>query len=321
MAPISKPILTIAIPTWNRGATLDKALDHIMPQIGYYTNEIEIIVSDNASEDNTEEIVTNQHLKYPGTRFIYNKNEINVGFFGNCKKCKEISTGEYMWLLSDDDFVCPGVIKAIINALTSKEDTAIIYLKNNPEYEIHKLNFYEKEDIIKNETFNMGLISSIIFFNRKDNDGELFSKFKGAPFMGFIFLLNAFNFKNKAAVIEGNCLLGAMAVPTGYNYFDVFINGMNDVLAYMKQIKISKNVILKFRESYLLKFLLPIYGKFKIENGLSFGKFETSDIKTINSWLQRSYGDLFYFWAVFYPFMIFPPSFSKFALKFKRKFK
>ena len=48
------PILTIAIPTYNRKKYLKECLDHVIPQVG---EDIELIVCDNASEDGTDEFM------------------------------------------------------------------------------------------------------------------------------------------------------------------------------------------------------------------------------------------------------------------------
>ena len=52
------PLLSICIPTYNRAEILDKSLESITKQdIFQKTDEVEIIVSDNCSQDNTHNIV------------------------------------------------------------------------------------------------------------------------------------------------------------------------------------------------------------------------------------------------------------------------
>lgn len=48
------PILTVAIPTWNRAQALDNCLRSVCANL---PNGIEVLVSDNASTDNTGKIV------------------------------------------------------------------------------------------------------------------------------------------------------------------------------------------------------------------------------------------------------------------------
>ena len=49
----SKPLLTIAIPTYNGGNTIQNLLDLLLPQC---SDEIEVIISDNCSTDGTDMI-------------------------------------------------------------------------------------------------------------------------------------------------------------------------------------------------------------------------------------------------------------------------
>jgi abequosyltransferase len=58
-----QPILTIAIPTYNRDFILSKALDNLLPQLSIYEDDIELIISDNASTDNTQEVIKEKQLK------------------------------------------------------------------------------------------------------------------------------------------------------------------------------------------------------------------------------------------------------------------
>ena len=50
-------LLTIAVPTYNRAELLNKQLAWLAKSIKGYESECEIIISDNCSEDNTQEIV------------------------------------------------------------------------------------------------------------------------------------------------------------------------------------------------------------------------------------------------------------------------
>ncbi|EHK4329385.1 glycosyltransferase, partial [Salmonella enterica subsp. enterica serovar Altona] len=51
-----KPLLTIAIPTYNRSSCLARLLDSIIQQENYCYDELEVIVCDNASTDETARI-------------------------------------------------------------------------------------------------------------------------------------------------------------------------------------------------------------------------------------------------------------------------
>jgi hypothetical protein len=115
--------------------------------------------------------------------------------------------------------------------------------------------------------------------------------------------------------------MGANTKPIGYNFFDVFVNGMNDVIDYMTYIKISPNVVRYFRTSYLLKFIRPIYLLYKAENKLTFTNGELSSITEINGWIFKGYFNLPSYWFSFYPITLLPPYILNIGLKMKRKIK
>src|SRR6266567_6107791 len=100
MAPIghkSGPKVTIAIPTWNRAEKVVKAIDSALNQA---YNNIEVIVSDNASTDNTINLLD----AYSDDRLIVLKQSVNCGMANNWNECLNRSSGDYFILLSDDDY-------------------------------------------------------------------------------------------------------------------------------------------------------------------------------------------------------------------------
>lgn len=111
-----RKVLSIAILTYNRANKLKKQITRI---IDYCANtniqDIELLVSDNASSDDTEQVVKGLQKSYP--QIQYYRNERNLGFDGNSLNCLERATGEYIWLLSDDDIVLDGSIESIFSCL------------------------------------------------------------------------------------------------------------------------------------------------------------------------------------------------------------
>lgn len=312
------PLLTIAIPTWNRSISLNKALEHLFPQLENYSKQIEIIISDNGSDDDTQYIIRKFIDQYQQLNIISNKNSANIGFYDNFKKCRELSSGKYLWVLSDDDYVCSDIITVILNKICETTEFAVLYLKNKT-YQSQFLSYnLDSDQLLIQESYRIGLISSVIFLNKKEFDEILYKKYHDSAFIGFIFLLNSFNFNKNVIIVEGNCLIPANAKPTGYNFFNIYINHMNHVIDYMHYIKLSSKVIKKFRCSYLKNFLSIYYIIYKAEKKLKFGVFEASSIKEIETWIQKGYSDLWYYWFFFYPLSLIPSSFLSSVFKLRR---
>src|SRR5438067_1287485 len=91
------PKFTIGIPTFNRASLLHSALQSAVNQ-SY--DDLEIIVSDNASTDNTAEVV-----EQFGARVRYVRNETNLGANANFFRLVELAAGKYFSWLQDDDCI------------------------------------------------------------------------------------------------------------------------------------------------------------------------------------------------------------------------
>lgn len=97
------PKLTVCIPTYNRSKFLRQSLDSLISQIkkNKLANNVEIIISDNASRDDTNKVVQG-YIK--NNSFIrYFRNRINVGGDINLFLAASHARGDYIWFFSDDD--------------------------------------------------------------------------------------------------------------------------------------------------------------------------------------------------------------------------
>ena len=90
---------SIVIITYNRASFIEKALQSALSQ-DY--EDLEIVVCDDCSTDNTQEVV---HKYLENKKIHYHKNEKNKGQMANYFfALKELTKGEWLFLLSDDDF-------------------------------------------------------------------------------------------------------------------------------------------------------------------------------------------------------------------------
>lgn len=114
------PLVTIAIPTYNRVEYLKQALASAQAQT--YPN-LEIIVSDNASSDGTQafmERVTDKRVRY--TRQLD-----NLGMIANWNDCLNQASGKYFLLLSDDDLLEREAILYLTQHLEIDENLVFSY--------------------------------------------------------------------------------------------------------------------------------------------------------------------------------------------------
>ena len=119
-----RPKLSICIPTYSRAQHLVNSLEAIRVASQGCESEVEICISDNASQDSTNEIINNFNSSL---QFIRNRNEINIGLPRNLLKVVEIASGEFIWLVGDDDLVMPNGIKKILEVLAKNPDIDFMY--------------------------------------------------------------------------------------------------------------------------------------------------------------------------------------------------
>lgn len=117
-----RPLLTIGIPTYNRSKYLDRCLGAILDDIGN-DDSIEVLVSDNNSADNTQEILERYKKKYSNLRVV--RQEKNVGANGNYEYLWDNASGEYINLIGDDDYILPGVMKYWKKVLSSNHQISV----------------------------------------------------------------------------------------------------------------------------------------------------------------------------------------------------
>lgn len=100
----NQPKISVLIPTYNYAHFLDEAIQSVLNQS---FKDFELIIVDNCSTDNTEEIVT----KYlADTRVFYYKNERNLGLVGNWNQCLKYVKGEYIKYVCADDKIHPEML-------------------------------------------------------------------------------------------------------------------------------------------------------------------------------------------------------------------
>ena len=121
------PLLTIAIPTFNRCELLKQSLDSLLVQIPD-DGTVELFVSDNACTDETRAVIEEYRKKYPRLQHI--RNQTNVGPDGNFLQCYERAAGKYVWIFSDDDLLCPGALDGILGHL-AQEEYDLVYLSSS----------------------------------------------------------------------------------------------------------------------------------------------------------------------------------------------
>jgi glycosyltransferase involved in cell wall biosynthesis len=78
--------------------------------------DVEIVVSDNSLAPETEQVANELLERWPGPT-TYVRNVPSVGMVGNFNRCIELSTGRWVQILHDDDYLMPGGLEGMLSAL------------------------------------------------------------------------------------------------------------------------------------------------------------------------------------------------------------
>lgn len=98
-----KPVVSVVIPTYNGSKYIWRAIESVLMQ---NFSDYEIVISDNSSTDSTKEVVLEYAKRHRG-KIKYFRNDKNIGYPANLRKLiYELSQGQYIAILCDDDYYC-----------------------------------------------------------------------------------------------------------------------------------------------------------------------------------------------------------------------
>lgn len=113
------PLLSICIATYNRAEYIGETLDSIIPQL---TDDVELLVVDGASTDNTEQVIHAYMEQSDCLRYV--RLPKKGGVDQDYDTSVELAHGEMCWLFTDDDLIKPGAVTAVQTAV--KQGHALI---------------------------------------------------------------------------------------------------------------------------------------------------------------------------------------------------
>ena len=111
-----RPKLTLGIPVFNEIQHIGQTLNSIILELANLNYNIEIIVSDNGSDDGSTKFLEKFATDFShGNRVSFRliKQGINKGFNVNCDTIISSSNGEYLWVLGAQETLLPGALSEI----------------------------------------------------------------------------------------------------------------------------------------------------------------------------------------------------------------
>ena len=137
------PRISIGIPTYNGAHRISKALNSIFEQ--QYGN-LELIISDNASSDDTATLCERVIREHPEADIRYFRQKENVGILRNFESALMRATGTYFMWVADDDMLAPGVLLQYVRFLEEHPDYASV---------TGKITYWKGDDMLFDEQFTL----------------------------------------------------------------------------------------------------------------------------------------------------------------------
>lgn len=113
------PLLSITIPTWNRAAFLALNLERLAQEGRSFWGLTEVLVSDNASTDDTPQVVAKAIAGGMPIRYV--RNTENIGSDANIAQCFNLAQGKFVLILGDDDLFVDGALQLLLERLAAGE--------------------------------------------------------------------------------------------------------------------------------------------------------------------------------------------------------
>lgn len=202
--------LSICVPTFNRINELKRMLNFFEIEGAFCNDRIEFIVSNNGSNDGTSDFL--KKFSKEKRSLIILESGKNIGLVGNIRKCVEMASNDYIWIVGDDDTIYEGIVMKIFDVLDNNFDlnhiflnyTELHYNKSKKKEYTRQFDYYDKNGFM--------------------NGMELFYMVTEKSEIGMLMFITA-NIYKRELLLEANKIIDDnsegdnLALPLGYSLF------------------------------------------------------------------------------------------------------
>jgi len=233
--------LSICIPTYNRVELLKESVNSILKSIEFSKQQVEIIISDNCSIDNTNAYCLDLMNKYHYIKYFRNDENVNeLNFYIAIQR----SNADYVWLFSDDDLMNIKSINLVIEALNNNYNIIVANydLYDNNLSKIMKNNYFnlkqnevitDRNKLLSEYNLKLGFISCVIFERKAflNMPIEVFDKYRPYGFPFVYGLYSSIKDNLNALIIAESLLIQRGAdQPSDINWwYKCFVEGSSEI--------------------------------------------------------------------------------------------
>jgi len=265
-----KKKLSICIPTFNRAEILEGLLHKLIYEMKYLEKEVEICISDNASTDETHNVIKSIIRNHKSISLKYKKNDNNLGFDKNCELALRMGEGQYKWIFSD--YILDGTLRKILIKLDlDKPDLVFvnykILLDNKELCSAARSDLIETNTIFKvAKKINLAntMVSSIIYSSDAMSKVDL-EKPNGTFWYHFILFYNIIDrmpearilYYGEPVIVQKGLTIEASRKEKSYEYdglLDFYVDAYFSLLKRIGEKEIFEKLgIIEYCESLLIR--------------------------------------------------------------------
>lgn len=267
-----EPLFSICIPTYNRADYLKQTLNSIVESEGF-CDDVEVVISDNCSTDNTENICKEFTVKYsnikyykqPKPTYIADQNFIDV---------LSLAKGKYLKLSNDTAFFKKTSLKKMLEVVKENMDSQIpIFFYQN--YRSAKNKIYTSEvldDLIDKNSYFITWIGNFGCWKKDFDNLKQKDKYISFGLMQVDWSLRMILASRKFIMFFSNFTDSAMLYQkNGKNIFKIFAyNYLNILKEYVSGNLLKKETFELEKKRILFRFLLPTYVMTIYQKNFSF---------------------------------------------------
>lgn len=161
---MSAPTISVCIPAYNRAEHLAPLLDSILSQ-DHPAHEIVICEDGSPQRAQIREIAERYAAAHPAVVRYY-ENAENLGYDANFRELIARATGDFCFIMGNDDLVCPGALRTVADALVRHPDVGVVlrsfaYFAGTPDNVVAISRYFAAEML-----FPPGPDTVVAFFRR-----------------------------------------------------------------------------------------------------------------------------------------------------------
>lgn len=313
---MSLPLLTIAIPTYNRADCLELLLTTLQRELVGLEGRVAVVICDNASADRTPEVMAAFARSWHGTRLL--RQEKNLGMDGNFCACAEAVDSPYFWMLGDDDLPRAGLLPALL-ALLERDTPSLVYMEsrwmteirdNDPQHPVDSLDaaLLGREDFARKvHVWTTYLSGMVVRSSPVLKDPVRLRQHAGTQLSQLAWVLKALRDGERFVHVRTPCVLATQGNTGGYKVLKVFGNDFPAIVRTElgPQSSLAHTIIGRYVVMYMPSLVW----------NLRFGQVGRFDPEDFDAALRPQLGDRLAFWLLLRPIHRWPKAGSTLLLR------